>query len=178
MILTIAACLAIHLPGEIPYRHTITKISCRYHVDPRLVVSVIETESRFRRYAMRIEKDGNTSLGLMQVKVRTARWLGFRKPARTLYLPWINLFYGVRYLAMNIRRYRDVWDGVSAYNAGRSLWKRRIHGYKNGRYVASVWRNYSRLLGRDHGYPDLHRTIIRRSRILVPNGVLYAMAGQ
>lgn len=173
MILTLAACLAIHLPGEIPYRHTITTISCRNHVDPRLVAAIIETESHFRRYARRVERDGHVSLGLMQVKVKTARWLGFKKPARTLYLPWVNLFYGVRYLAMNISRYRDVWDGVSAYNAGRPLRTRGRIGYGNGRYVHAVWRNYSRILGQKPGAANLYRALARRALILTSTGRLY-----
>jgi soluble lytic murein transglycosylase-like protein len=177
LILSMVACLSIHIPRDVPYSRTISKISCQHNVDPRLVVAIISTESGFRRYAKRVERDGNVSIGLMQIKVRTARWLGFRGSPEKLYAPWINVYYGVRYLSMNLKRYGDVWDAVSAYNAGHSLWSDGSVDYWNKRYVSSVFREYSRLSQRSHHYPDLVQSTVRKIkklRIVEQHGTLYA----
>lgn len=140
-----ALCMQISLPPEMPYRKTIQTISCRNGIDPRLVASVIWTESRFRAKMIRTEKDGHLSVGLMQIKRSTAREIGFRGPLRKLMIPWINVFYGVKYLKNRIRHYSYGWDSVSAYNGGRPLWSRTRFRYLNHGYVLSVWRHYRNL---------------------------------
>ena len=60
-----------------------------------LVHRIVRRESRYRPRA--IGKGG--AMGLMQIKVATARGLGYRRPARGLLDPETNLTYAVRYLA-------------------------------------------------------------------------------
>lgn len=142
MLIPLALCMTLSLPSSTPYRHMIQTISCRQGVDPRLVSSIIQTESRFRKCKLRREWDGTTSVGLMQIKIQTARQMGFRGDYHRLLLPWINVYYGVRYLKMKLLRYPFVWDAVSAYNAGRSLWNSSRYRYRNGLYVRRVWKRF------------------------------------
>lgn len=147
MLIPLAVCMTLSLPPAIPYRHMIQTISCRQGVDPRLVSSIIETESRFRKWKIRREWDGSTSVGLMQIKIETARQIGFHGNYRRLLLPWINVYYGVRYLRLKLLRYPFIWDAVSAYNAGRSLWSSSRYRYRNGLYVRRVWKRFLDLDG-------------------------------
>lgn len=147
MLIPLAVCMTLSLPPSVPYRHMIQTISCRQGVDPRLVFSIISTESRFRKWKLRKEWDGTTSVGLMQIKIQTARQIGFHGNYRRLLLPWINVYYGVRYLRLKLLRYPFIWDAVSAYNAGRSLWNSSRSRYRNGLYVRRVWKRFLGLTG-------------------------------
>ena len=96
--LTIAACLQLKEPKNIPYIRTIRTVSCKNHVDPRLTMAIIKEESGFHKYAMMKEKTGDTSRGLMQVEYSTAKSLGLKRKSSWLYSPWLNIFYGTKYL--------------------------------------------------------------------------------
>ncbi len=143
-------------------------------MDPRLVASIISVESRFKKYAVTRERDGEHSIGLMQIKIRTAREMGFRGAVRKLYLPWVNIYYGVRYLKRQMSRYRFVWDAVSAYNGGRSLWNADLGRYGNQKYVSLVWKRYSRF-GVFLRNPRVSRLALwTKKQFPAPDGILYA----
>jgi len=147
--LTLALCIHA-LPKNIPYRNTVEKISCRSGIDPRLTEAIIQSESRNKRKTVKKERDGRISYGLMQIEMETARQMGFRGTPRKLMIPWINIFYGVRYLKTQFRNTRFIWDAVSAYNAGRTQWINRKLHYRNTRYVNRVAAHYWKLLGTPH----------------------------
>ena len=169
MILSTALCLHLLLP-PVPYRHTIRSLSCRFGVDPRLVAAIVSTESHFRRIVRVREPDGRYSYGLMQVKAETARMMGFRGSPRRLYSPWLNLYYGIRYLKSRLQHYPFVWDAVSAYNAGHPLW--HDLSYRNRRYVRRVWRRYHRLTGTPSLPPEEEKILVRLAGISSP--ILFA----
>lgn len=129
---SVSWCLGAHLlTSAVPYHETITRISCAYHVNPILVAAIIHRESHFNPHKVREEdRIGDVSRGLMQVTMRTARWMGFRGKPEALFTPWINIRYGVRYLAYLLKKYPRVSDAVAAYNDGRPH-------LRNGRYVSS-----------------------------------------
>ena len=93
-IVSAALCGMLSLPPGLPYAHTIERVACRLHVNPRLVAAVVSVESQFHRKIRTMEPDGRISRGLMQVKASTARDFGFSHPARMLYSPWLNVYYG------------------------------------------------------------------------------------
>jgi|EndMetStandDraft_4_1072995.scaffolds.fasta_scaffold892656_1 soluble lytic murein transglycosylase-like protein len=72
----------------------ITQYSAEYGVPERLVHRVVKRESK---YNPRASHRGN--LGLMQIKLATARTMGYRGAAKGLLDADTNLKFGVKYLA-------------------------------------------------------------------------------
>jgi soluble lytic murein transglycosylase-like protein len=85
-----------------------------------LVHRVIVRESR---YQPRLIGRGGT-IGLMQIKLATARGLGYTGTAEGLRDPNTNLTYGVKYLA-------------GAYRLARGDHNRAVHYYASGYYYAA-----------------------------------------
>jgi soluble lytic murein transglycosylase-like protein len=89
-------------------------------VPEALVHRVIVRESR---YQPRLVGRGGT-IGLMQIKLATARGLGYSGDAEGLRDPNTNLTYGVKYLA-------------GAYRAANGDHNRAVHYYASGYYYAA-----------------------------------------
>ena len=104
-----------------------------------LVLAVIGQESIGAPEATRVEPDGRTSRGLMQVLDGTARELGVMDPS-TLYVPAIGVAAGVRYLAKQLKRYRgSIPKAVAAYNAGTAFYvDNAARSFRNQTYVDRV----------------------------------------
>lgn len=80
----------------------------------KLADAVVRIESR---YNPRVANGG--AVGLMQIKPRTARGVGFRGSAHALYNPETNIAYGMRYLAIAYRMsHGDVCGAVMRYQSG------------------------------------------------------------
>ncbi|MGH6740694.1 MAG: transglycosylase SLT domain-containing protein [Bradyrhizobium sp.] len=90
------------------------------HVPEGLVHRVIQRESR---YQPQLVGRGGT-IGLMQIKLATARGLGYAGDAEGLRDPNTNLTYGVKYLA-------------GAYRAAEGDHDRAIHYYAAGYYASA-----------------------------------------
>ena len=89
----VVACAAHAGPAD--YDALIAKHAKANHVPPALVHRVIQRESR---YHPGLVGDHGT-IGLMQIKLETAKGLGYRGDAAGLHDPDTNLAYGVKYLA-------------------------------------------------------------------------------
>ncbi len=63
--------------------------------------------------------DGN-SVGICEIKLKTAKWLGFKGTEKELMQPKTNIYYAGKYLAKQINRYHNVVKGVIAYNIGHA----------------------------------------------------------
>lgn len=87
----------------------IIRISLKYQINPKLIFSIIQQESKFNSLA--ISKKG--AVGLMQLMPKTAKWLKVDR-----HHPEQNLDGGIRYLAMQLRKYKSVKLALAAYNAG------------------------------------------------------------
>lgn len=103
-------------------------------MDYEFVRAVIFSESSFRVNA----KGRHGEVGLMQVKPRTARAMGYRGTVNQLYLPENNIKYGVKYL----RKAKAKGDGticgtILKYNAG--LYSKRMNPI-SARYCQKVKR--------------------------------------
>ncbi|MCB1508770.1 MAG: transglycosylase SLT domain-containing protein [Hyphomicrobiaceae bacterium] len=80
-----------------------------------LAQAVITVESRWNVRA----RGRAGEIGLMQIKPRTARGMGYRGSAAALYDPETNLRWGMRYLAEAHRRAGgDLCGTILRYNAG------------------------------------------------------------
>lgn len=125
---------------DFPFGTTMARMAERHRLDGLLLVSVVETESRFRPEAV----SPRGAVGLMQVLPSTAEAYG----AKDLFDPHVNLDVGSRYL----RRLIDVYDGdlelaLAAYNAGPAAVERHrgIPPYRETReYVRRVLARYER----------------------------------
>ncbi|WP_276512665.1 lytic transglycosylase domain-containing protein [Desulfolutivibrio sulfoxidireducens] len=88
----------------------VNRYSGKYGVDPRLVYSLIEQESRFNRLAV----SPKGAQGLMQIMPDTQRYLGLSDP----FDEEKNIDAGIRYLRAMLDRFQTEVMALAAYNAG------------------------------------------------------------
>lgn len=105
-------------------------------VDPTLLSAICYVESKHDAGAY-VAMDGNSpSYGICQIKLATARFMGFKGTAEQLMEPATNIYYAARYMAYQKRRYNDRKKALSAYNAGRAIESNKAT------YVRKVMRRY------------------------------------
>lgn len=106
-------------------------MSAVFHVPTELILAVIEVESNFDINAL--GRDGE--YGLMQILCPTAQSLGFQGSCYDLFNPYVNVYYGTKYLSNQYSRYGDWSKAISAYNAG-------VATSKNEDYIRRVIRSW------------------------------------
>lgn len=106
--------------GARPYEALIASHAAANGVPVELVHRVIVRESRYRANA----RGRGGATGLMQIKLATARGMGYRGTAAGLLDPDTNLTYGVRYLA-------------GAYRVANGHHGRAVGYYASGYYYAA-----------------------------------------
>lgn len=122
----------------------VTRLAKLYHIEPALVKAVIRQESNWDVNASRYEAHLNdTSWGLMQVLLKTARWIlgNENLTIQELIKPDINISAGAKYLGTLLAKYGNVRDALASYNAG-SPRRNKDGSYVNQEYVDKVYRNY------------------------------------
>ncbi len=146
------------------YDALIRSAASAYAVPVALVKAIMSQESDFNPRAYNPEGTGtNPSAGLMQVRLSTARGLGYpgelgnRDALTGLYAPGVNVPLAAKLLSQNYTQARGNWDvAISAYNAGFSptrTWdaKRDSSGnIVNAAYVRNVrqcWTAYEPQIG-------------------------------
>jgi soluble lytic murein transglycosylase-like protein len=98
-----------------PYDKIIAKYARTYGVPVSLAHAVIRVESNYKPKA----RGSAGEIGLMQLKLQTARGLGYRGSARGLYNPSTNLRYGMAYLGQARKLGgKSVCGTILKYNAG------------------------------------------------------------
>jgi soluble lytic murein transglycosylase-like protein len=120
--------------GSSKYDTVISRYARSYGVPVNLAHAIIKIESNYRANA----RGSAGEIGLMQIKLSTARMMGYSGSRKGLYSPETNIKYGMKYLAMA----HDLGGGTTCgtvlkYNAG--------HGAKrmnpvSARYCARVKR--------------------------------------
>jgi hypothetical protein len=136
------------------------KIALEMSVDPNLAIAITEQESGYVASRVRYEKNwkylinpakyaislGITveteiqlqmfSYGLMQVMGSVARECGFASHLSELIWPELGIYYGCKKLKQLSKKYPNLNDLISSYNAGSPV---IIEGeYKNKSYVSEV----------------------------------------
>jgi soluble lytic murein transglycosylase-like protein len=114
-----AAVLAVSSPvlsaPKSPYDKIIAKYARTYGVPVSLAHAVIRVESNYKAKA----RGRAGEIGLMQLKLQTARGLGYRGSAKGLYHPATNIRYGMAYLGQARKLGgRSVCGTILKYNAG------------------------------------------------------------
>ncbi|RCS25480.1 lytic transglycosylase domain-containing protein [Phyllobacterium salinisoli] len=101
--------------GKTPYAGIISRYAATYGVPTSLAHAVVRHESGYRADA----RGAAGEIGLMQVKLSTARGLGYTGSAAGLYDPATNVQYGMKYLAMARKLGGGSTCGtILKYNAG------------------------------------------------------------
>jgi soluble lytic murein transglycosylase-like protein len=95
-------------------------MSSQYNLPPGLLYSLCYVESKHNVHAVHHDDGATDSLGACQIKLNTARWLGFKGTQQELMEPFTNVRYAAKYLAYQIHRYRDIRKAVIAYNLGHA----------------------------------------------------------
>ncbi len=120
IIFSIIIGLIVSVFYPIGYKNIINKYSKEYNVDPYLVVSIINVESKYNKDAIS-NKDAR---GLMQIGPQTGQWAAeFLKidnyNESKLFDPEINIRIGIWYIDQLKKEFGDRTDLVlAAYNAG------------------------------------------------------------
>lgn len=116
-----AAGLAVKAFFPIRYKNIVEESCAEFGVDESLVYAVIHTESGFDDHAF--SEAG--AMGLMQIMPETFRWLQKGLPSETplddnsLYIPEVNIRYGVYYLSRLQKLFGSDMLTIAAYHAGQ-----------------------------------------------------------
>lgn len=113
--------------------------SATYGLPQGLNTAICTVESNLNPKAVNEDDGGSASLGICQIKLYTARTLGFKGTATELQRPETNIRYASAYLRSQLNRYSgDIRKAVSAYNMG--TYREREDGTTyNRRYVSKVF---------------------------------------
>lgn len=113
-------------------------ISSQVGLPPGLLSSLCYVESKHKINAIHHDDGDQDSLGVCQIKLTSARQMGFRGTAKQLMEPRYNVKYAARYLKYQISRYNNsITKGVIAYNLGNA---RGLTSTKYQRRVFRKWR--------------------------------------
>lgn len=117
---------------------TFVTVTQTFKLPPGLLSAVCFTESRHNVRAYVHNDGGSPSVGVCQLKLSTAKLVGFRGNEKDLANPTVNVYYAGAYLRRCLSRYdNDLRKGVAAYNAGAH----RVDDSgrtKNWKYVSKV----------------------------------------
>lgn len=112
---TAALVLALsYSPAIADMRAAVTAAAIRAGVPVKIAHAIVRVESNYNPRA----RGRAGEWGLMQIKCQTARGVGFAGACRALADPQTNVTYGMRYLALALKRGGAGCAGVSLYQAG------------------------------------------------------------
>lgn len=112
-----------------------------YGLPKNLLHSICYVESSYKTTAYNMDDGIGDSIGLCQIKYKTAEMLGYQY-VENLNDPRVNIKYAARYLRHQLDRYDwDIPAAISAYNAGscRHFDSGQI---KNLNYVRKVYKHW------------------------------------
>jgi len=108
------------------------------NLPPNLLESICYVESKHKITAIHHHDGDSDSLGICQIKYKTAKWLGFKGTPEQLMEPKNNILYAGKYLKYQLLRYNSVNKGIIAYNKGNAK------GLTRSSYYDKVMKEYVR----------------------------------
>lgn len=130
----------------IPYDQAIQAAASIWGLDTDLIGAVIWQESKGDSLAARFEpRINDTSYGLMQILLGTARSLGFAGTVPELLEPSTNIMLGAQYLRSRFDQYGDLRLSVASYNSGSPIPTNGL--LVNESYVTAVLKHLAALKG-------------------------------
>lgn len=92
-----------------------------FKLPANLLSSICYVESHYNPNALHKDDGDSNSVGLCQVKLKTAKWLGFKGNEKQLLKPEINAYYAAKYLQYLLKRYHgNITKAIIAYNRGNA----------------------------------------------------------
>ena len=89
---------------------------------PNLLEALCYEESKHNTEAISFNDGKGHSYGICQIKLSTARQMGFKGPIYKLLEPQTNIFYAAKYLSRQMTRYNgNIQKATSAYNRGSAV---------------------------------------------------------
>ena len=114
-------------------------MSIHYGLPEGLLSSLCYVESRHNVNAINHDDGDANSVGVCQVKLKTAREMGFRGTEQQLMNPRMNVKYAAKYLRWQILRYKSVKKAVIAYNRGNA------RGLTTSKYQGKVYARWRKV---------------------------------
>ena len=110
-----------------------------YSLPPKLLSALCYVESGHKVTAINVNDGGADSLGVCQIKLTTAKLVGYKGTAKELHKsPFLNISFAGKYLKKQLTRYNgDIVQAIAAYNAGRCRFNNKGQ-IKNRIYVSKV----------------------------------------
>jgi soluble lytic murein transglycosylase-like protein len=108
-------CQTVSRSAESPLHEMIRAGAISHGIKPEIGLGLVDVESSFRPNA---SKDGN--YGLMQIRLATAKAMGFRGSQSDLMKPENNIEYGMRYLSYCFEKHNDITLMLGCYNGSTS----------------------------------------------------------
>jgi len=94
-------------------------VSAQFNLPPGLLSSLCYVESKHKITAYHKDDGKGNSVGICQIKIQTAKNLGFKGTEKELMKPENNIYYAGAYLQHQRTRYNgDINKAVIAYNIG------------------------------------------------------------
>ncbi len=91
------------------------------HLPPNLLKALCYVETKHTITAIHIRDGNSDSLGICQIKLETAKSLGYKGTATQLMEPKTNIYYAGLYLKHQLERYKgNTTKAVIAYNQGHA----------------------------------------------------------
>jgi len=98
-----------------------TTVTAKLGLPAHLLPSLCYVESTHKIEAINYNDGGSNSVGVCQIKLKTAKWLGFKGTEKELMLPKNNIYYAGLYLKYQIKRYNGNYTkAIIAYNMGNA----------------------------------------------------------
>ena len=108
-------CQTVGHTTESPLHEMIRAAAISHDINPQIAFGLIDVESTFKFNA---QKNGN--YGLMQIRMATAKAMGFKGSLNDLMQPENNLEYGMRYLQYCYDKHGDDRLALGCYNGSTS----------------------------------------------------------
>lgn len=87
----------------------------------RMLVAIATIESSLTANKIHRHDGDGDSYGLLQIKLETAREMGFTGEPKLLLVPSINSYYAAKYLKHKVDHYQGDWvAAIAAYNRGHT----------------------------------------------------------
>lgn len=98
-----------------------TATSIQFELPRNLLTSLCYVESNHNPKAIHKDDGNSNSVGVCQVKLSTARSLGFKGTEKQLLDPETNIYYSAKYLKYQLLRYKNnSTNAIIAYNRGNA----------------------------------------------------------
>lgn len=129
--------------GTLTLAAVFSLVSTAYNLPEGLLSATCFVESSHRVHVVNHKDGGSRSNGVCQIKLETAKYLGFQGTEKELMDPETNIYWAGVYLSKQLKRYDgNVRQAVAAYNAGRLRLDDKGN-IRNQKYVTRVYAAWS-----------------------------------